>query len=47
MLDIIFGSQIGIMSLITMVFIFVMLGYLGWKFNKLSKQPREPFNPDE
>lgn len=44
MLDIIFTSQVGILSTITIVLIFVMLGYMGWKFAQLSKQPRDPMD---
>ena len=44
MLDILFTSQIGILSSVTIVFVFVMLGYMGWKFAQLSKQPREPLD---
>lgn len=38
MLDILFTSKIGILSIATLVFIFVMLGYMAWKFAQLSKQ---------
>lgn len=41
MFDILFTSQIGLLSVFTIVFVFIMLAYLGWKFAKLSKQPRE------
>ncbi|MGV6859174.1 MAG: DUF3149 domain-containing protein [bacterium] len=41
MMAILFGSKIGILTVVTVAFVTVMIAYLGWKFNQLSKQPRE------
>ncbi len=41
MLDILFGSKIGILTVVTVVFGTVMVSWMGWKFAQLSKQPPE------
>ena len=41
MLDIVFGSAIGILSIVTVVFVTVMAVWMGIKFNQLSKQTLE------